>query len=121
MPITASTGYYTSPYAQYNSYKPPVTAVADQRENEEDQLAAASGSIAAAVQQTAQPVNDNNQQPQIAVETDAEAGGGSQQDSRNRQYAGAQMNALDLQAAFFGFSMRRPSDIPAVSLEAAVS
>lgn len=120
MPIGTSTGYYTSPYAQYNSYKPPVTAVADQRENEEDQLAAASGSIAAAVQQPVQPVNNGNQPQMRTVEAESEAEG-SRQESMDRKNSSVQMDMLDLQAAFFGFSMRRPSDIPAVTLEPAVS
>ena len=119
MPITANTGYYTNPYAQYNSYKAPVANAADQRENEEDQLAAASGSIAAAMQQPTQPVNGD--QPQLrAVEAEPEAEG-SRQESMDRKNSSVQLDMLDLQAAFFGFSTRRATDIPAVSFEPAAS
>lgn len=115
MAMTIGGSYGVNPYAQYNTLRSPEAASSDEKNRQENQAIALSEELASSVTGASVPVNSDNQDDKprvVEAETGAE---GMQRESMDRKNSSIQLDMMDLQAAFFGFSSRRATDIPAVS------
>ena len=113
MAMAISGSYSINPYNQYSSYKTPAMKDEELRDSEENQAAQLSEELVAAAS-----LQSNNVEPQKDVPRTIDAANGADEfrnDSMNRKHSSVQMDMLDIQAAFFGFSSKRAADIPIVS------
>lgn len=105
--------YNQNPYSLYSNYRQRDVLSRDEIDREEDQAIALSEELASSAV-PAQPVD--TQEPKQRIVEDASEADSLRQDNMNSRYSSAQMDLMDIQAAFFGFSSRRTSDIQPVSM-----
>ena len=108
--------YNQNSYVQYNpAYRPRDIQAKDDSDREEKQAIALSEELAASAVPDQQV---NTKEPKQHVVEGASDSDGLQQDHTNNGRSYNQMGMMDIQAAFFGFSSRRATDIQPVEMGA---
>ena len=102
-------------YTNYSPYRPRDLQAKEDNDRQEKQAISVSEELAASSAQNLNPAN-NGHEPKPRIVEDAADAEEMRKDNTGSKYSNAQMDMLDIQAAFFGFSSRRTADIQPVEL-----